>query len=176
MRHWVCVAGIVGTKTLSGRLVVYATAGLSSLMREGLEFVFVPPRFDAPRKGTIQSFEAINEKSFLVQFDTISDIDTAEKLLGCSCLVAKSNLPKDYLLEKADIYQGFEVSDSQHGQLGKVIDFIEHPLQSRLVVKGNYGEISIPFVEDYCEKIDKDKQLIYVKLPKGYLEAVSQGL
>lgn len=172
MRDWMIVAEIVGTKTLSGRLVVHGAASLPSVLQEGLECVFVPPQFDLPRKGVIESLSPFKEGSLLLQFDSVTDIDTAEGLVGCFCLVRRTNLPESFSSETKFPFQGYLVCDSTLGELGKVVALIEHPLQSRMVVEGSQGEISIPLVDEYLESICEDEGSIMVRLPVGFLEAV----
>lgn len=172
MRDWAILAEIVGTKTLSGGLVVHGATSLSFVLVEGLECAFIPPQLDLPRKGSITSVRQIKEDSYLVHFDSVDSIEIAEGLVGCFCLARRSDLPEDFGEEELSPLQGYRVIDRLQEELGSVITVLEHPLQSRIVIEGALGEFSVPLVDEYIVSIDEEEACVVVDLPTGYLEAL----
>lgn len=173
MRKWARVAEVVKTKTLHGGLVVRSAAGLPFLLFEGMELVFVPPQFDAPRRGVVVSIREAKEDVCVLTFDSVSDIDTAEALVGCSLLACVDDLPSDFdKLEQAP-YLGYQVIDEKEGLLGVVEELIEASMQSRLSVQGPYGQLQIPFVDSFVLSTDDERGVITTRIPKGLLEVAS---
>jgi 16S rRNA processing protein RimM len=60
--------------------------------------------------------------------------------------------------------------DLELGELGRIIEVIEFPQQEMAVISHNKNEIFIPINENLIEKIDKEKQYIYMNLPEGILD------
>ena len=65
---------------------------------------------------------------------------------------------------------GFTIVDLELGELGRIIEVIEFPQQEMAVISHNKNEIFIPINENLIEKIDKEKQYIYMNLPEGILD------
>ncbi|MFK7771115.1 MAG: ribosome maturation factor RimM [Saprospiraceae bacterium] len=76
---------------------------------------------------------------------------------------SQSNLLFGYLVD-------FTLVDSELGELGKIIDVIEFPQQEMAVIIYNENEVFIPIHESLIEKIDEEKQYIYMNLPEGILD------
>lgn len=64
----------------------------------------------------------------------------------------------------------FTLVDSELGELGKIIEIIEFPQQEMAVISRHEKEVFIPLHENLIEKIDKEKQYIYMNLPEGILD------
>ncbi|MFK8005907.1 MAG: ribosome maturation factor RimM [Saprospiraceae bacterium] len=64
----------------------------------------------------------------------------------------------------------FMLVDSELGELGKIIDVVEFPQQEMAVIPHNGNEFFIPIHESLIEKIDEEKQYIYMNLPEGILD------
>ena len=81
----------------------------------------------------------------------------------------KEDISKD-LVSDLSLLVSFQVNDPQTGNLGSVMSIDESPGQNRLIVKGKYGEIMIPFCEPIITKIDTQSKEIFVDLPDGFLD------
>ncbi|MCF0104882.1 MAG: hypothetical protein HUJ51_05825 [Eggerthellaceae bacterium] len=109
-------------------------------------------RFLLVRAGETSSQKAVAE-STMYRFDTY--VHDAEELLG------------------------FAVIDDAEGPLGKVVDFIEGSMQSRIVVKIDNNalckkfrhepgfRLNIPFVEEICYKRESQRRQIRTNVPEG---------
>lgn len=172
MRAWVNVAELARTKTLSGGLVARSVPGLPFLLSEGLEVAFVPPRHEGPRRGIVESTKHEGKDAYLVTFEGVRDIDTAELLAGCYCLVRRADLPEDALVAVDDDLAGYEVHDACIGYVGIVEDVLENPGQTLLSVAraGGSGSALIPLVDAFVTGFDDDARRIDVALPDGLLD------
>lgn len=170
MRDWTRIAQIIKPKNTKGCLVVRSTAGLPFLLTEGMDIAFVPPQFDCPRSARVLSISPGKNDDYLVYFSKIETYDIAEKLAGGFCLVRRNCLPDDFESLREEDIVGYSVTDQKRGELGTVLDFVEHPLQSQLIVAGSYGEFIIPFVDEFVLSIDDVKKIITVQVTQGILD------
>lgn len=172
MRTWVDVAVLAKTKNLQGGFVVRSTADLPFLLSEGIEVAFVPPALDAPRRARVETITPSGEQAAMVTFDVVSDIDTAEKLVGCHCLVRRADLPEEVFQEREEGWTGWQVRDAYAGLLGLVSRIEEMPGQMMLEVAatGQDRTILIPLVDEFVVGVDEDERVIDVAVPSGLLD------
>jgi 16S rRNA processing protein RimM len=85
-------------------------------------------------------------------------------------------LPKKYLdkVEDAEIeldyFAGFSLVDAKNGLLGIISEVDQTTDNVLFVIPTKNDELLIPAGEEYIEKIDHDKKIIYVRLPEGLLD------
>lgn len=174
MQAWVRAARFEKAKTLKGGLVARSVDGLPFLLEEGLQVAFVPPQIDAPRSGRVLSLSECGDTSAVVLFDSVSDLETAERLVGCYCLVRRQDLPEDALLLSGVGLQGFSVFDDSLGFVGTVSAVEEMPGQNLLKVdrsaSGAAAEVLIPLVDEFILGFDEQKRRLDVNLPSGLLD------
>ncbi|MBC6350321.1 ribosome maturation factor RimM [Lactobacillus melliventris] len=107
---------------------------------------------------------------WLVQFNEITDIDSAEKLLGKTLVVSKQN--QHDLPDGAYYYRdilGCAIIDNQSGNdLGKITG-IETPSANDVweVTEQNGNEYLIPYIDEVVKKIDIAHKKIFVELLEG---------
>lgn len=65
---------------------------------------------------------------------------------------------------------GFTLVDAELGELGKIVEVVEFPQQEMAVISHQEKEAFIPIHESLIEKIDEEKQYIYMNLPEGILD------
>ncbi|MGI6105070.1 MAG: ribosome maturation factor RimM [Raoultibacter sp.] len=169
MTNWVRIAEIVKTKTLEGELIVRSAIGSSFILRTGDEVYFVPPRIGFPRSGVVTSINRHKAESFVVKFDSVPDIDTAEALIGCSVLVSRA------IFEEGEDYTEFDlldcrVIDDRHGDLGLVVEVLEGKAQVLLRVEGSLGQLLIPKVPEIVYDEDLEARMLSTRIPKGLVD------
>ena len=103
----------------------------------------------------------------------IDEIDTelkAQQLISKKCF-----LPKKFLPERKGVdFYGFEVKDfvvidKNNKKIGSILEIIEKPFQSLMVVNTNSKEILIPIHQDIILSVCHEKKQIQVELPKNFL-------
>lgn len=178
MRAWMHAADLARTKTLQGGLVARSAPGLPFLLREGMEVAFVPPQHDAPRRGIVKNVRDEGKGAYLVTFEGVDDIGTAELLAGCGCLVRREDVPEAVSPEEGAGLAGWEVRDVRAGLVGTVRDVLENPGQTLLEVSalpragsdGGARTVLIPLVDAFVAGIDEEARRIDVDVPDGLLD------
>ena len=171
MSAWIRVAEFTKAKHLKGGLVARSVAGLPFLLEEGLHVAFVPPQLDVAREGTVVEVRE-EPKGFVVFFDSVSNGDDAEALVGCYALALRDDLPEDMLELAEGGIEGYSVVDSSTGVIGSAVSINEMPGQNLLEVSRADGgdNVLIPIVDEFVEGIDEDERAIYVSVPAGLLD------
>lgn len=142
-----------------------------------MEVAFVPPQYDAPRRGIVESVEPRPNGSFVVAFDSVADIATAERLGGCFCLVRRIDLPDDIEPEHtAAGFAGFEVHDEKLGFLGIATEARELPGHKLLCVEKDGRELLIPWVDEFILGVSEEGGRITTLIPAGLLGTASEKL
>ncbi len=115
---------------------------------------------------------SLHKSSLLrVKFEDIDTEEDAEDLVGAELYLPLSFLPK---LEDDQFYFheiiGFEVIDSQHGNIGKVVSINDSTAQALFEIKKGDKEILIPMNDEFLQKIDKTNRKIYLQTPEGLVD------
>ncbi|MCL2826782.1 MAG: hypothetical protein FWD72_05190, partial [Eggerthellaceae bacterium] len=103
--------------------------------------------------------------------DAVQDVETAHALAGCFCLAKKEDLPD--VPEGAEGREagidGFDVFDERFGDIGRVMEVLDNPGQRLICVTGEEGSFSIPFVDEFVKRIDREGARVEVRIPAGLL-------
>ncbi|MDD5807142.1 MAG: 16S rRNA processing protein RimM [Eggerthellales bacterium] len=174
-RCWTDCAELVATQGLKGRFVARSSNGLPFLLEEGMKVHFVPPTLEGPRTAVINTLTHQGSGDYLVDFSTVKDRDTAESLVSCHVLVSNDQLPEnleDIVRSTPQALCGLSVMDEQLGLLGTIQEVSEMPTQDLLIVEGPFGEVLIPFVDEFILGFDEDDEdLLWVRIPNGLVDA-----
>ena len=111
----------------------------------------------------------------VVAFDGVATMDDAEALAGRELRVPVDRLaalPQDTFYRHDLI--GCSVETASGEAVGVVQDVEGTVTGSRLVVRGEWGEILIPLVSEICRVIDPAAKRIVVVPPEGLLELNAQ--
>lgn len=110
-----------------------------------------------------------NEFQTIVKLEGIDDLQRASGLTGHQVLLlSKKGSKKRMSIDKT--VEGFTLTDSFFGSLGKVEKVEESPGQVLFSTTYQDRELLIPAVEEFILKIDQKKKTIYLNLPEGLLD------
>ena len=119
----------------------------------------------------IQSIEILPKGFARVKLEDVDSEEYAKSLVKGTLYLPVDKLPE---LKSDQFYfheiVGFEVVDSEEGKLGKIIEYIEIPVNPQLLVDHNGTEVLVPISDNFYRGIDKEKREIYVSLPPGLIE------
>lgn len=108
---------------------------------------------------------------WILEFEEIGDRTLAERYKGRHLSLSRDELvaleEDEFFLH--ELYE-FEVRDEEDGRLGKVTKVYETGGRPLLGVEADGKERLIPFVRDIVTEVDREEELISVRLPAGLLE------
>ena len=122
----------------------------------------------------IDSLKPKNKGFIVLKLEGIDSEEEARTLLKKPVFLPDSYL--DHLDEKT-FYDheiiDFLVVDSKIGEIGKVKEVIDLKANPLLSVLQNKKEILIPIFNGLVEKVDRDKNILFINTPEGLLEIYS---
>ena len=105
-----------------------------------------------------------------IRFEDINSEEEAELLLKREAYLPISLLPK---LKGNQFYYhevtGFVLEDVRYGMVGTITSINDTTAQPLFVINTVNGEILIPMVDDFIEKIDRIGKKILVRTPEGLI-------
>lgn len=120
----------------------------------------------------IEEYRFKGSETALITFEDIDSEEKAQRLSGLEVY-----FPRKYYEEEIDdeieyswnFFIGFSVSDKAAGKIGTIEAIDEKTLNTLFLIKNGDEEFIIPATEDFIEKIDAKKKILYLKLPEGLL-------
>jgi 16S rRNA processing protein RimM len=111
-----------------------------------------------------------------VLFEGVADRDAAERLKGAELSVPRSEVPA---APRGRFYEfeliGLACHDEAAGELGEVVDLVADGggwlLEVEHRTEKGTRRISLPFVEEFLVRVDRDARRIDWRLPEGLIEA-----
>lgn len=118
----------------------------------------------------IEDLQIRGSKS-IIKFEEIDSFDDAKKLVDCDVYLPEDTLPE---LDEDQFYYheiiGFDVVDSTHGKLGKIIGVFENNSQDLIGMEYQGIEVLIPISDEIVKTIDREKKELHTAMPDGLLE------
>lgn len=119
----------------------------------------------------VESFQ-LKQKGFAaVKLEGVTTENDAKALLRKSCYLPLTLLPE---LDDTHFYDhevvGFTVVDSISGEIGKLLQVIDLPVNPLLQIEKSEKEILIPFVDGLIQRVDRKNKTLYISAPEGLIE------
>ncbi|WP_019670590.1 ribosome maturation factor RimM [Eudoraea adriatica] len=106
-----------------------------------------------------------------IRFEDISSEADADRIIGSHLYLPLEFLPK---LSGNKFYYheiiGFEVIDSQHGNIGSIIAVNDSVSQALFEVKKGDKELLIPVADNIIDEVDRANKILYVTTPEGLVD------
>lgn len=107
----------------------------------------------------------------LLKLEGVKSDTQAREFAGMTIYLPKKFLEKVEDTEiELDYFAGFSLVDAEKGLLGVISEVDQTTENVLFVIPTVNDELLIPAGEEYIEKIDHDKKIIYVRLPEGLLD------
>ena len=106
-----------------------------------------------------------------VRIEDLNTPDATKHLVGCSVFLPLGALPK---LTGNEFYFheviGFDVIDSQKGNIGQIKDFMDQTSQTVMITTKEDIEILIPITASTINKVDRESKTIEINTPEGLID------
>lgn len=113
----------------------------------------------------------VHKGQVLLRLEGRDSIESAAPLKGARVYMPLAELPE---LDDDESYwyelQGAEVVDRRLGSLGTLDDLFVTPAHDVYVVRGRFGEVLIPAVDEFIREFDEEARRLLVDLPLGLVD------
>lgn len=163
-----CLGVVVGAHGLRGDLKVKIHSG------ENTAIIDLPGVFLCDETGQLTEYDIVRavarSRDVLLRLRGVDDINRAESLIGQQLWMRFEDLPG---LANDEYYwcelEGLEVVDRRRGSIGTLCDLMPTPAHDIYVVRGPFGEILIPAVDQFIVDVDLERRLLEVDLLDGFI-------
>lgn len=169
MSNWIKVGKILKTKGFDGTLIISFDFEMTD--RSAKAFFIQKNKQYIPL--LVEKMGSVDEETHLIRWVNYSTKERAQALHNQELFLPEDSAQKHFLIEDSDEFIGYEVFNGEM-LLGIVIGLIENNFQETLEIKLNNDKILlIPFIEQYVDTIDEDKQAIYCHVSEEFIETFS---
>ena len=119
----------------------------------------------------LKKIKNLKKNNLTLNIDEVDCESKAQQLFSKKCFLPKKVLPE----RKGIDFYGFQVKDfvvidKNKQKIGSIVQIIEKPFQSLMVVNANSKEILIPIHQDIVLSVSHAKKEIQVELPNNFLD------
>lgn len=166
--HMIRVGKIVATHGLHGTLILTHIVGNSKWLKTD-QALLVEMQKGSYIPYFLTGVKATNDEEYLVNIENILKVEEARRLVGKQVYVDEALLA-DYAKQSPLLWIGFDLVDTNHGNLGLVADVLQTGSQWLAKVMYKDAEVLIPLIEETIEKLDIKARKLTVTIPDGLLE------
>ena len=172
MSEFVQVGKVKDAHGIKGELFIVLFAGEAAWLGQLKTLRLIPSENASPEQARELELKSarLHKNGLIAKTQDLADRNGAEALKGWLL-----EIPEHFLVSSVgdSIYlreiQNFKVVTKAKGEVGTIDGFSSNGIQDLLVIKTNWGEFEVPFVEAYVERIAYDEKTIYLDLPEGLL-------
>lgn len=168
MTRYCNIGKIVAAHGVKGHVLLEHSLGSKGKLKDiKVFFLEVKPEEFLPY--FVESLTARLERELLVKFEGVESKEAARIILKKQVWLPEDDFHK-YAAATAPIgLLGFQIID-QGQTIGEILEVIEQPHQILCKVLWKGKDALIPLHEDFLDKIDQKKKLVYVNLPEGLMD------
>ncbi|MGE4344384.1 MAG: ribosome maturation factor RimM [Geoalkalibacter sp.] len=168
------VGVVTGTHGLRGDLKVRTlTSGSDSLSHA--RFVELRPGAGGSAQRFTPARATPHKNVILLRLQGREDINAVQEWIGAEVWMDRADLPE---LDADESYwfelEGLRVVDATLGEIGVLEEMFSTPAHDIYVVRGPFGEVLVPVVEEFIKAVDLDEALLQVDLPQGLVNLDEQ--
>jgi len=169
----ICLARATGTHGLRGDIKLHPKSPDAFALLDMRQIVFRKDDGTLHRRSLSRAVSYKN--AILVRLEGAEDINAVQDFIGCDVLAPLDALPKhpEGALYWAQI-EGLNVVDARLGDVGTIADIFSTPAHDVYVVNGRFGEVLVPVVDVFIDRIDLKERRMYVDLPDGLVPEVDE--
>lgn len=120
----------------------------------------------------IEEYRFKGKETALITFEDVDSEEKAQRMSGLEVYFPRKyyeDEPSEEIEYSWNFFLGFSVIDKASGKLGIIAAIDDKTLNTLFLIKDNDNELIIPATEDFIEKIDAKKKIIYLNLPEGLI-------
>ena len=116
----------------------------------------------------VEEVELVSSEQAIIKFEFVDTLEAARVVSGCDIYFDMRHQPDplDSGDEMANLI-GYTASDKASGLLGKISDYLPHPMNPVFVIQFEAKELIVPAVRDFIDHINPKEKSIQFILPEG---------
>ena len=116
----------------------------------------------------VEEVELVSSEQAIIKFEFVDTMEAARVVSGCDIYFDMRHQPdpSDSGDEMANLI-GYTASDKASGLLGKISDYLPHPMNPVFVIQFEAKELIVPAVRDFIDHINPKEKSIQFILPEG---------
>jgi len=116
----------------------------------------------------VEEVELVSTEQAIIKFEFIDTMEAAREVSGCDLYfhILHQSDTSETGEDLADLI-GYTASDRELGLLGRISDYVPHPLNPVFVIQSEKKELMVPAVRDLIDYINPEEQCIQFILPEG---------
>jgi len=116
----------------------------------------------------VEEVELVSSEQAIIKFEFVDTLEAARVVSGCDIYFDMRHQPdpSDSGNEMANLI-GYTASDKASGLLGKISDYLPHPMNPVFVIQFEAKELIVPAVRDFIDHINPKEKFIQFILPEG---------
>ena len=116
----------------------------------------------------VEEVELVSSEQAIIKFEFVDTLEAARVVSGCDIYFDMRHQPdpSDSGDEMANLI-GYTASDKASGLLGKISDYLPHPMNPVFVIQFEAKELIVPAVRDFIDHINPKEKSIQFILPEG---------
>jgi len=116
----------------------------------------------------VEEVELVSTEQAIIKFEFIDTMEAAREVSGCDLYfhIRHQSDTSETGEDLADLI-GYTASDRELGLLGRISDYVPHPLNPVFVIQSEKKELMVPAVRDLIDYINPEEQSIQFILPEG---------
>ncbi len=119
----------------------------------------------------VSGVTARNATSVLVKFDSIESEDHASEFVHCKVYSQEViTRDDDDVRMTFQTLHGYAVVDKHMGDIGNIDKFLDLPDNPLLRIMFKKREIFLPLQEEFIERIDHEKKILFIHAPEGLID------
>lgn len=168
LQSMIRIGKIVATHGLQGNLIFTHIVGTSNWLKTD-DVLFLEMNKGSFIPFFVQNVKAANEEEYIINFEDVSTIEAAKKLIGKQ-VYAQEDLLSKHAKDSPLMWIGFNIVDRELGGIGIIEDVLQtgHQWLARLTYKEN--EVLIPLIDPMIIEVNTRNKFIRMQLPNGLLE------
>ena len=116
----------------------------------------------------VEEVELVSRDQAIIKFEFVDSLEAAREVSGCHLFFDPGHqfTSTEAGDELANLV-GYTAFDRESGKLGKITDYLPHPMNPVFIIQSENKELMVPAVQDFIDHINPIEQSIHFKLPEG---------
>ncbi|RAJ04268.1 16S rRNA processing protein RimM [Chitinophaga skermanii] len=169
MNNYFSIGKLTAAFGINGEVVLKHSLGKKTSLK-GVEAIFVEEKKNSFIPYFVTSAKAKDHENVYLKLEGIESREQAQKIVPKNVYLSEDDFKQQAASSSPLSLLGFMANDEERGELGKIEEVIEMPMQVLAKVMINDKEVLLPLNEQTLVKVNKKDQSVLLRLPDGLID------